>query len=198
MDTSALLSSIDGNLKKSGKDAAELPPVPEAAQGFKDAAVTQAVVATPKPSAPQDVQTSGILSSIDQKLKASGVQPGAFEPPPSAAEIKSATAPKPQNRNVELEPKVTLEKGPLYLSPADVPAQENPAASAPTQRPDNVDRTSEPPSRVLVKGPQAPAAAKPAETKNPASTLGDEPKGALDQIYQDIDNASKVLNPFRW
>jgi hypothetical protein len=54
---------------------------------------------------------------------------------------------------------------------------------------------------VLVKGPvqpQAPAAAKPAETKNPSSTLGDEPKGALDQIYQDIDNASKVLNPFRW
>lgn len=201
MDTSALLSSIDGNLKKSGKDAAELPPVPEAAQGFKDAAVTQAVVATPKPSAPEDVQTSGILSSIDQKLKASGVQPGAFEPPPSAAEIKSATAPKPQNRNVELEPKVTLEKGPLYLSPADLPAQENPAASAPTKRPDDVDRTTERPSRVLVKGPvqpQAPAAAKPAETKNPSSTLGDEPKGALDQIYQDLDNASKVLNPFRW
>jgi hypothetical protein len=200
MDTSTLLSSIDGNLKKRGKDAADLPPVPEAAQGFKDPAAAQAVAAKPKPSAPQDVQTSGILGSIDQKLKASGVAPGAFEPPPSAAEIKSATAPKPRNRNVEIEPKVTLEKGPLYLSPADLPAQENPAASAPTKERDDLDRTNELPSRVLVKGPvqpQATAAPKPAETK-PSSTAGDEPKGALDQIRQDIDNASKVLNPFSW
>ena len=135
MDTSALLSSIDGNLKKSGKDAAELPPAPEAAQAFKDIAATQAAAAKPKPSTSQDVQTSGILSSIDQKLKSSGVEPGRFEAPPSAAEVKAAAAQKPQSRNVEIEPKVQLEKGPLYLSPADLPAQENPAASTPTKKP---------------------------------------------------------------
>ncbi len=196
----ALLSSIDGNLKKSGKDAAELPPVPEAAQAFKDLAASQAVAAKPKPSTSQDVQSSGILSSIDQKLKSSGVQPGAFEPAPSAAEIKAASAQKPPSRNVEIEPKVVLEKGPLYLSPTDRPAQENPAASAPTKKPDGADQTNESPSsRVLVKGPvqpQAPTASKPAG--KPSSTPGDEPKGVLDQISQDIDNASKVLNPFRW
>ena len=98
MDTSALLSSIDGNLKKSGKDATELPPPPEAAQAFKDIAATQAAAAKPKPSTSQDVQTSGILSSIDQKLKSSGVEPGQFEAPPSAAEIKAAAAQKPQSR----------------------------------------------------------------------------------------------------
>ena len=202
MNTSALLSAIDGNLKKSGKDGAELPPVPEAAQGFKDIAAAQAVAAKPKPSTSQDVQTSGILSSIDQQLKSRGVEPGAFVPPPSAAEIKSATAQKPQNRNVEIEPKVALEKGPLYLSPANLPTPENPAASAPTKRPDEVDRTTkELPSRVLVKGPvqpQATTAVKPAEARKPSSTPGDEPKGALDQIRQDIENASKVLNPFSW
>src|SRR5688500_4632538 len=202
MNTSALLSAIDGNLKKSGKDGAELPPVPEAAQGFKDIAAAQAVAAKPKPSTSQDVQTSGILSSIDQQLKSRAVEPGAFVPQPSAAEIKTTTAQKPQNRNVEIEPKVALEKGPLYLSPANLPTPENPAASAPTKRPDEVDRTTkELPSRVLVKGPvqpQATTAVKPAETRKPSSTPGDEPKGALDQIRQDIENASKVLNPFSW
>ena len=199
MDTSALLSSIDGNLKKSGKDAAELPPAPEAAQAFKDIAAAQAVAGKPKPSTSQDVQSSGILSSIDQKLKSRGVEPGTFEPPPSAAEIKAASAQKPPSKNVEIAPAVTLEKGPLYLSPTGIPAPEKPASSTPTQKPDDVDRANELPSRVLVKGPvqpQAGAAPKPVETKN--SSSGDEPKGALDQIRQDIDNASKVLNPFRW
>ena len=58
----------------------------------------------------------------------------------------------------------------------------------------------EPPSRVLVKGPiqQQATAPKPAETKKPASGQEDEPKGVLDQIRQDVENASKVLNPFRW
>ena len=200
MDTSALLSSIDGNLKKSGKDATELPPPPEAAQAFKDIAATQAVAAKPKPNSSQDVQTSGILSSIDQKLKSSGVEPRSFEAPPSAAEVKAA-AQKPQNRNVEIEPKVQLEKGPLYLSPADVPTQDNATASASTKRPDDTNRTNEAPSRVLVKGPvqpQATAVSKPAETRKPSSMTGDEPKGALEQIRQDIENASKVLNPFSW
>jgi outer membrane protein assembly factor BamD len=202
MDTSALLSSIDGNLKKSGKDTAELPPPPEAAQAFKDIAATQAVAAKPKPSSSQDVQTSGILSSIDQKLKSSGVEPGNFQPPPSAAEIKGAAATqKPQARNVEIEPKVTLEKGPLYLSPAELPSQEAPAAVAPSKTPDELDRTNELPSRILVKGPvqpQAGAGSTAPAIKKPASTSGDEPKGALDQIRQDIDSASKVLNPFNW
>ena len=197
-DTSSLLSSIDGNLKKSGKDGAELPPAPEAAQAFKDIAATQAVVAKQNPGTSQDVQSSGILSGIDQKLKSRGVEPGTFEPAPSAAEIKAASAQKPPSRKVEIEPTVTLEKGPLYLSPANLPGAEKPAASTPTREAEGVDRTNEVPSRMLVKGPVQPQATKPAETGKPSSTPSDEPKGTFDQIRQDIDNASKVLNPFRW
>ena len=192
-DTAALLSSIDGNLKKSGM-ATELPPAPEAAEGFKDIATAQALASNAKQSqAPQDVKSSEILSSIDQKLKSKGVEPGKFEQPPTAVD---ASAPKPRPRNVEIEPKVTLEKGPLYLSPAEVPASEQPGASS-ASKPEDTEYAKEPPSRVLVKGP-VQAQAKPAETKKVSSTREDEPKGALDQIRQDIENAGKVLNPFSW
>jgi outer membrane protein assembly factor BamD len=201
-DTAALLSSIDGNLKKSGKNAAELPPPPEAAEGFKDAAAIQERIAKATPNqAPQDVKSSGILSGIDQKLKSKGVEPGKFEQAPAAQEVKTSTAQKPQARNIEIEPKVTLEKGPLYLSPAEVPAQEKPAASGTTSKPeDNDGTTKQSPSRVLVKGPiqQQAAAPKPTEAKQPSSGQDDEPKGVFDQLRQDIESASKALNPFRW
>jgi outer membrane protein assembly factor BamD len=203
-DTTALLSSIDGKLKQSGKDGTELPPAPEAAQAFKDAAATQAVIAKQTQSqVSQDVQSSGILSSIDQKLKASGVEPGKFEAPPTAEEIKTAATKKPQARNVELEPKVTLEKGPLFLSPSNL-SGETPAPSANPVKPQSQETVEEtaPPSRVLVKGPIQPqgasAAAQAAETRKSSSTREDEPKGALDQIRQDVENVGKALNPFRW
>jgi outer membrane protein assembly factor BamD len=199
-DTAALLSSIDGNLKKSGMNATELPPPPEAAEAFKDAAATQARVAKPAPSEPpQNIQSSGILSTIDQKLKAKGVEPAQFEKTPTE-EAKIASVQKPPTRNVEIEPKLTLEKGPLYLSPTEVPAQEKPAASAEARKPDEAERTKEPPSRVLVKGPVQPAAAttRPAETKKPAYLQEDEPKGVFDQIRQDMENVGKALNPFSW
>jgi hypothetical protein len=200
-NTAALLSSIDGNLKRSGKDGTELPPPPEAAEAFKDVAATQARIAkATQDQAPQDVQRSGILSSIDEKLKTKGVEPGKFEPAPSADQVKAATVQKPQAKTVEIEPKVTLEKGPLYLSPTDVPAQEKPAASAAINKSDGADLMTESTSRVLVKGPVQPqtagSAPKPAE--KPASIQEDEPKGVLDQIRQDAESVGKALNPFRW
>ena len=203
-DTAALLSSIDGNLKRSGKNTSELPPLPETAEAFKDVAAIQERIAKASQNQPsQDVQSSGVLSSIDQKLRTRGVEPGKFEPPPTAQEVKTTATQKPSTRNVELEPKITLEKGPLYLNPADIPAHEKAAASTTpsNQKPaPDESKVKEPPSRVLVKGPiqQQAAAPKPAETKRPASGQEDEPKGVLDQIRQDVENASKVLNPFRW
>ena len=199
-DTVALLNSIDGNLKKSGKNATELPPPPEAAAAFKDAAAMQARVAKPASSEPpQNIQSSGILSAIDQKLKTKGVEPAQFEEP-LTEEAKVASAPKPPTRNVEIEPKLTLEKGPLYLSPAEVPAQERPLAIGPTNEPDETQRAQEPPARVLVKGPLQPAAtsARSAETKTPSSKADDEPKGAFNQMREDMESVGKALNPFRW
>ncbi|HEX9265639.1 MAG TPA: outer membrane protein assembly factor BamD [Candidatus Binatia bacterium] len=203
-DTATLLSSIDANLQRSGKNGAELPPAPEAAAGFKDAAGAQAIIAKAAAENQQskDVQSSGILSSIDQKLKAQGVEPEKFEKPPTAEEVKATATQKSQAKNVELEPKLSLEKGPLFLSPGEVESQEKPASNnVEAKKSDAIDGPQELPSRVLVKGPvqtQTNAAgAKPAE-KQASAGGDDQPKGVADQIRQDMESVGKVLNPFRW
>lgn len=206
-DTATLLSSIDANLSKDGKNASQLPPTPEIAEGFKNIPPTQEVAKATQ-SQPQDIQTSGILSAIDQKLKSQGLQPAQFEKPPTAEEIRAAATQKAQASAVELEPKLALEKGPLFLNPAERPAVgESQGTGKEVVKSDSKsdvrDSANEPPSRVLVKGPAQPQAAvagtKPAaEPKKPAANQEDEPKGALDQIRQDIESVGKVLNPFRW
>jgi outer membrane protein assembly factor BamD len=203
-DTATLLGAIDDNLTKGGKNVGELPPPPEPAEAFKDIAATQARIAkATQGQAAQESQTSEVLSSIDQKLKARGVEPSQFEKPPTAEELKAAAAQKPQPKNVELEPKLALEKGPLFLSPSEAPAQDKvgPNQAVKTSGSSAEGAKEESPSRVLVKGPmqtQATVGAKPAESKSSFSNQDEEPKGVLDQIRQDIENASKVLNPFRW
>src|SRR6185295_11630412 len=117
-DTGVLLGSIDANLQKSGTNPNQMPQAPAAAAAFNDLSIVQAAVAASdkKPSPP----TSEILSSIDQKLRAKGVEPAKFETPPPA-QVKEASAPKPQPKTVELNSKLTVEKGPLFLSPGDTP-----------------------------------------------------------------------------
>jgi outer membrane protein assembly factor BamD len=203
-DPVALLSSIDANLQRSGKNSTELPPTPESAEAFRNAAATQAAIARAEKGSHQEVPSSSILSSIDQKLKAQGVQPGGFAQPPSAEEIKAATAQKPQSRNVELEPKLVLEKGPLFLNPTEIQPAATPAQETkkPEAKPESAESASTPPARSLVKGPVQPStttsAASLAETKKPASSQDEEPKGVFDQMRQDMEDVGKVLNPFRW
>ena len=205
-DTVALLSSIDANLKKRGTNANELPPPPPAAEAFKNAAVAQALVA--KAAAAQqpspDVETSGILSSIDQKLKARGVEPAKFEKPPTPEEIKATT--KPQPKSVELEPKLALEKGPLFLNPGEVQAHQPAVAALEANDQISSNPSTETfrasPSRPLVKGPvpsqPAAVASRAAETKKPSPGQEDEPKGVFEQLRQDLESVSKALNPFNW
>lgn len=208
-DTVALLSSIDSNLKQSGKNPNDIPSPPESAAAFRDAAIAEAAIAKAKAnqSRPaQDVQTSGILSSIDQKLKSQGVEPSRFEKPPTPEEIKAAASTqKPQPKSVELEPKVALEKGPLFLSPSESPQAPAVSSGQETKKPEvkanSPDSPGEVPNRILVKGPvQTPtaAAARRVETKTPGSKPDDEPKGAFDQIRQDMDSIGRALNPFSW
>jgi len=203
-DTSALLSSVDSNLRRSGKDGTDLPPAPEPAEAFRNPAAAQAVIAktAPPPEPPKDVQSSGILSGIDQKLAAKGLQPGEFEKPPTAEEVKTATIEKPRaDTKLELEPKLSIEKGPLFLSPGAVETTEKPAATPETKQPETASDTPEVSSRVLVKGPvrtEANSNAREATTKRPSPTTDDESKGVFDQLRQDVESASKVLNPFRW
>ncbi|MGE5058559.1 MAG: outer membrane protein assembly factor BamD [Betaproteobacteria bacterium] len=205
-NTAALLSSVDSNLKRSGKDGTELPPPPEPAEGFKNAATVQQVIAkapqTQEP--PKDVQSSGVLSSIDQKLAARGVQPAQFEKPPTAEEVKAATVEKSRaNTKVELEPKLSVEKGPLFLNPGNVEIGKETAPTTEIKQAETASAAAAPelPSRVLVKGPiQTQADPNPKETaiKRSVTSTDDEAKGVFDQLRQDVENASKALNPFRW
>ncbi len=203
-DTRALLGSIDANLQKSGTNPNQTPNAPAAAAAFNDSAIVQAAVAQAAaanqktPSAP----VNEVLSSIDQKLRAKGVEPAKFEAAPSPAQVKEATVAKPQPKTVELEPKLALEKGPLYLSPSETQPRTNAepvpsSAASPASEP-----KQENPSRSLVKGPvqtQAPVPGqRPATARTPGTGQDDTPVSAFGQIQQDIEKASKILNPFNW
>ena len=205
MDTGVLLGSIDSTLKRDGKTP-ELPPAPEAAAGFKDPAPAQSATAkTTTP--PQSPASSGLLSSIDQKLKSQGVEPSRFELPPSPAEVTESVKNTPP-MNVELEPKVSAGKGPLFLAPTELPSTptSDPADDAnTTDAKSEVAETAQPLSkeapRNLVRGPiqsqPANRATNPAEQKKTAPGE-EEIKGLFDYLRDDAENVSKILNPFRW
>jgi len=205
MDTGKLLGDIDANLKKSGKSAEELPAPPEAHAAFKDMAAAEAIAAkvktTPEPQ--QDVVSGGLLSGIDQKLKSQGLEPSKFEAPPTA----NPTPQREPARKVELEPKVAVEKGPLFLSPTEIPAQEKvPSAGAVAnleKKAESSEKQQVPGERefprTLVKGPAQPQpVAKTAEPKRTLPGEENDAKGVFDQLKSDVDNVGKALNPFRW
>jgi outer membrane protein assembly factor BamD len=204
MDSSKLLGDIDENLKKSGKNVQEAPVPPEAHAAFKDAAA-EAIAATKKasPEPSPDVVSGGLLGSIDQKLKSQGLEPSTLQATPASSQ---PSAPQEQVRKIELEPKVAVDKGPLFLSPAEIPTQGKPSAPESV----NLEKKPEPSEkqpitgdqfpRTLVKGPapaQTQQAAKPTEQKR---IPGDEEesKGMFEQLKSDADNVGKILNPFRW
>jgi hypothetical protein len=202
-DTRALLGSIDTNLQKSGTNPNQTPSPPAAAAAFNDSAIVQAAVAQSAAAnqKSQSAPVNDVLSSIDQKLRAKGGEPAKFEAAPSPAQVKEeeATATKPQQpKTVELEPKLALEKGPLYLSPSET--QPRPSAEpAPSSVPSASEPKQEAASRSLVKGPVQPQAfvtgQKPAVAK---TGQDDAPPNAFGQIQQDLEKASKILNPFNW
>ena len=212
-DTSALLGQIDSGLKKDGKAADAAPATPESGDIIKDMAAAQAQArmakANPNPQPVQSVAGSGLLGTIDQKLQSQGVETTKIDEapvPPVAKAQAAARKPQPAQK-VELEPKVSVESGPLFLSPAEVPAQANAASSqeAADQQKKDGDNSQNPEARqipqALVKGPPQPAptaVAKRTDQKN-TPTFGDEDdKGVLDRLKQDAENLSKILNPFSW
>ena len=208
MDPGVLLGSIDSNLKKSGKTA-ELPPAPEAAAAFKDPAAVQNANTTAKTAIPtQSPAASGLLGSIDQKLKSQGVEPTGFELPPSPAEVSERAVKNTPPVKVELEPKVSPEKGPLFLAPAELPshatsdhADDAGKNNAQTDGAEKQQPAGSEAPRNLVRGPtqSSPAnrAAKATEKKKPEPGE-EETKGLFDYLRDDVENVSKILNPFRW
>jgi outer membrane protein assembly factor BamD len=208
-DNTKLLEQIDSNLKKDGKNPSETPAPPEVAEAFKNPEVVQAAIARaqPKTEPQQSAVASGLLSSIDQKLKGQGVEPGNFEPAPIATQ--TGAKPKAPPKEINLETKRALEKGPLFLSPGQVPTVEQPSTAAEQKeavKTESSDKAAEPttreiPKSALVRGPQpAPVAApaKPAERSQSTSDPDGETVGAFDQLKQDLEGVSKLLNPFSW
>jgi outer membrane protein assembly factor BamD len=211
-DTSELLGRIDSGLKKDGKAAEAVPATPEAGQIFKDIAAAQARAAAKANATPEPTQTatgSGLLGAIDQKLQSQGVEPAKFIAPPVSQATAQPSARKPEaTQKVELEPKVAIEKGPLFLSPAEVPTQDKatsgPEATeqdkkAPGDKPEDSGVREVP--KALIKGPSQPVAtavAKSSEIKG-TPTFGDEEnKGVFDRLREDAESLSKLLNPFQW
>ncbi len=203
MDPGVLLGSIDANLKKSGTDPTQTPAPPAAAAAFTDRTLVESAVAKAGGTnqQPSSAPVSGILSSIDAKLQAQGVEPAKFTAPPTPEQVKEATAPKAQPKTVELKPNLAVEKGPLFLSPSDAPL-----ITTTTQTADNPPPAAEKEqiaSRTLVKGPVQPQAAaanaKSATTqKNSGVVVEEGNPSVFGQIQQDLEKASKILNPFSW
>lgn len=209
-DTSELLGRIDSGLKKDGKSADAVPATPEAGKIFKDIEAAQArAAANAKPEATQTVAGSGLLGAIDQKLQSQGVEPAKFDAPPASQANAQPSAPKPEpTQKVELEPKVAVEKGPLFLSPAEVPTQDKTAADPQAAEQDKKASGDKPEDsgvrelpKALIKGPSQPtvtASAKSTEPKGTPTFDDEENKGVLDRLKEDAQSISKLLNPFQW
>src|SRR5262249_59987863 len=88
---------------------------------------------------PQDVVSAGLLSSIDQKLKSQGFEPSKFEASPTADQAPQQEPVK----KVELGAKVAVEKGPLFLTPMEIPAQAKPSSAGTAANPENKPESSE-------------------------------------------------------
>jgi outer membrane protein assembly factor BamD len=207
-DTGKLLGDIDANLQKAGKNSSELPPPPEAAMVFKNAAAAE-VATTKAATKPDPQQSAEVLSSIDQKLKSQGIEPSKFEAPPTPNEV-SETPKKEPAKNVELEPKMGIEKGPLFLGPTEIPAQAKATSSETAvnteRKPESSEKQPVPGDREfprqLVKGPAQPQSqtpvAKSAEQKRPVPGEEEESKGIFEQLKGDVESVHKLLNPFQW
>lgn len=206
MDTTKLLGDIDTTLKESGKNVEEAPAPPEAHPAFNKPATTEAAAekAKAKPQPQQDGVSSSVLSSIDEKLKSQGFEPSKIEAPPTRDQLKAAR--QEPVKKVELEPKVAVEKGPLFLGPAEIPAQRKAPsadASASAEKKTESSEKHQPPAgrefpRTLVKGPTQPQPAAKTAQKPLSPDQTDESKGAFEQLKSDIESARKALNPFSW
>ena len=204
MDTDKLLGDIDAGLKKSGKSPEQAPPPPEAHAAFTDGSAAGAATKAANPSPPPNIASGGgLLSNIDQKLKSQGIEPTAFEAAPAPSQ---SSAPQEQVRKVELAPKVAVEKGPLFLPQAEIPAQGKSAVTETAnlqKKPEPSEKQPTPVEqfpRTLVKGPTAAQPQSTAKVNEQKRLPGDEQenKGMFDQLKSDADSVNKMLNPFQW
>jgi hypothetical protein len=211
----ATLGAIDSKLEKKGKNMSGLPAPPEAAPALK-VPYDEKEVARSKAAATPAPDTGALISNIDQKLKREGIDPAKADERINTESKKiqgssPTIAPRPKpSETIQLEPRLSTEKSPLFLQP-----QEYQEKSKESVKSDAVEeatlpnsKTTSPQSQSLpdlaVKGPPPPVKESPAETKTAAKTKssnpeeGDENKGVLEQLKEDVGRVGKILNPFNW
>jgi len=195
-DSPALLGAIDARLKSQGKDAAELPPAPEG--------LALPVPAASRPSGKTASSTTGLLGSIDQALKQKGVEPPKAEIGDARPEAKQTSPSVRQEKPVELQPKLTPEKGPLFLETGEYQIQEKPTEAKEANQGQDLKVPPSPREipKAIVQGPSQSPREKapeinPAEKKN-ADGEEEPTKGIFDQLREDMESIGRVLNPFKW
>jgi outer membrane protein assembly factor BamD len=209
------LGAIDSKLEKKGKTMSELPAPPEAAPALK-APYDEKAVERAKAAANPVPDTGTLFSNIDQKLKRQGIDATkaeeAINKKMEEAPKRAPPRPKP-TETIQLEPRLSTEKSPLFLQPQEFQPQERPAAGGETEQ-SGTGETSAPKAptpqspqtlpELAIKGPPQPAKEKPAETKTakkPTSSEGEEEveeKGAIEQLKEDVGKIGRILNPFNW
>lgn len=213
VDTTELLGHIDANLQKDGKNVAELPPSPE-----PDPALNRPIpvaqdgqhVAPSKPRLQAAANTSGVITNIDEKLKAKGIDaskvslaaPGE-QTTPYRPEMQGSTPQQGQGK-IELAPRMSVDKGPLFLEKGELRVEELDKGEADKEKIPS-EKTTEPIKELpeaVVKGPAEQKQQKTAEVSTNQKKITGEAeennKGALDQIKEDIGRIQTMLNPFSW
>ena len=201
-----VLQDVDIKLDKSGQSVASMPPPPEAHPVFGDPAAISKAQTPAKPGSAPTTDTASVLNSVDEKLKSQGIDPTKVEMPvpvSAAANNHEATPPSERVKKVQLDSRLPVEKGPLFLEPgtAQPPAKAQAAESA-VEKTDEHDQPPAEPSQQL---PSAVVTGVPSRVKE--STL--DPKTAkpeespqlpeaFDQIRKDAESLRKTLNPLSW
>lgn len=207
----AFLGEIDAKLKSQGKDATQLPAPPESAQwqGSQEARKPPSL-----PASQPSTSTVGLLGNIDESLKQKGIEPP--KQSEEARKLGSQKASQPSSipasqpsSQIKLEPKLTVEKGPLFLETGEFEVQQKATEGEEARKPGSQE-ASQPPSipasqlpQVVIQGPPQPqkekaTEIKPAEKRKAESEEEEETKGVFDRMKEDLRNIGKIFNPFGW
>jgi outer membrane protein assembly factor BamD len=207
---SALLGDIDVALEKRGKDVNDPPPVPEIHPALKAPIAEGAKPTAPKVE-PAPSRYPALIGNIDEALKKRGIEAGNMDtvaPLPQQTRKVQESDRQPSTassqRTIELDTKLTPEKGPLLLESGEYQTPESPVqadqekSKAPAEEPGSAKEVP----KSVVKGPALAPKDPPAET-SPASERKspeeeEENKGVFDQLREDVGKLRGLLNPFGW
>jgi outer membrane protein assembly factor BamD len=201
-----ILQDVDIKLDKSGQNGDTLPPPPEAHPVFGDPAAIAKAQASAKPGSAPSTDTASVLNSVDEKLKSQGIDPTKVEMPVpvgAAASNLEATPPSERAKRVELDSRLPVEKGPLFLEQGA--AQTPTPAKVQTEESAVEKKTDQPPAEPSQQLPSSVVTGVPSRVKE--STLDPKTAGpeesaqlpeAFDQIRKDAESLRKALNPLSW